>query len=74
MKRRKIEKASDSDVEPLTFLHLGECLTLFFKIKIDNNFDNKFYKNRAEQYRIILFEKLFTVSQAPGNPHRKYLQ
>lgn len=55
MKRRKIEKASDSDVEPLTFLHLRECLTLFFKIKTDNNFDNKFYKNRAEQYRIILF-------------------
>ncbi len=28
---------------------------LFFKIKIDNNFDNKFYKNRAEQHSIILF-------------------
>ncbi|MDE7287625.1 MAG: phage integrase SAM-like domain-containing protein [Lachnospiraceae bacterium] len=25
------------------------------QVKIDNNFDNKFYRNRTEQYRIMLF-------------------
>lgn len=27
------------------FISLRECLTLLFMIKIDNNFDNKFYKS-----------------------------
>ena len=47
------------------------CLTLLFKIKIDNNFDNKFYRNRAEQYRIILFWRSIKASPVPGNPRRR---
>jgi hypothetical protein len=36
--------------------------------------NQKFYKNRAEQYRIILFWRSLRASSVPDNPLRKYRQ
>ena len=36
--------------------------------------NQKFYKNRAEQYRIILFWRSLRASPVPDNPLRKYRQ
>ena len=36
--------------------------------------NQKFYKNRAEQYRIILFFFFLRASSVPDNPLRKYRQ
>ena len=57
--------------------HLISMLWLTLKLpvviiilKIDNNFDNKFYRNYTEQYRIILFRRSLKASPVPDIPHQ----